>query len=197
MFSYPTPGYGEGIDKTASLGKSSTPMAPVAHHLLLLPSGPDRVRGASPHGTGSPQKAADELYPLYRVRATSILRYDGTGGPMKPKTKIDPVSEEPVLREEFALVARELGFSPLSNEACESPVPREVPEIRKPPSLRVTNGSCFEGNARGARGRPSPSSRPPVSLHPQFRLWRRNSGVPAGVRLLRRTAEHRASGRYG
>ena len=50
---------------------------------------------------------------------------------MKPKTKIDPVSEEPVLREEFALVARELGFSPLSNEACESPVPREVPEIRK------------------------------------------------------------------
>ncbi len=50
---------------------------------------------------------------------------------MKPKTKIDPVSVEAVHREEFTLAARELGFSPLSDEAHESPVPRSIPEIRK------------------------------------------------------------------
>ena len=50
---------------------------------------------------------------------------------MKPKTKIDPVSEEAVHREEFTLAARELGFSPLLNEARESAVPREVPETRR------------------------------------------------------------------
>ena len=50
---------------------------------------------------------------------------------MKPKTKIDPVSVEAVHREEFTLAARELGFSPLLNEARESAVPREVPETRR------------------------------------------------------------------
>ena len=50
---------------------------------------------------------------------------------MKPKTMIDPVSVEAVHREEFTLAARELGFSPLLNEARESAVPREVPETRR------------------------------------------------------------------
>ena len=50
---------------------------------------------------------------------------------MKPKTKINPVSEELVLREEFALAARELGFSSLSNDANSAPASSEAPAIRK------------------------------------------------------------------
>ncbi len=72
---------------------------------------------------------------------------------MKPKTKINPVSEEPVLREEFASAARELGFSPHPNDAKSSPVSREAPDIRKPDATARRERFVLRRERKGRKGK--------------------------------------------